>query len=529
MSKQKIQLSDHFDYSRLLRFVLPCVGTMLFTSIYGIVDGLCVSNFVGKTAFAAVNLIMPVPMLVGSVGFMLGTGGSAIVGITLGEGDREKADRYFSLFVWTGLILGIVLSAVGVLIVRPAAALLGAEGEMLDYAVRYGRLLMMSLPFFILQNMFQSFFVTAEKPHLGFAFTVAAGGTNMVLDVLLVGMLHGGVEGAAIATFISQAVGGVLPQLGTGAHLGGGDVFVAEADESDGSFLNYTPAIEIVTNVEPDHLDRYHSREEFEDIFVEFARRMVPGGLLVTCAEDEGAVRLAQSARAEGLRVVTYGRVERSLHTPDVVISNVRVEAHGASASLTWGERSASLALSVPGEHNVLNAAAAWVAGIECGLSPQAIADGLGEFTGAARRFEARGQVGSRRLFDDYAHHPTEVEAAIREAHVVAGEGDVTVVFQPHLYSRTRIFAERFAQALSGADHVVLAGIYGAREDPEPGVDSTLISSRIEGASYVEDMHEAARLAASLTPEGGVCLTMGAGSITHCAPDVLNEWKRMEA
>ena len=211
MSKQKIQLSDHFDYSRLLRFVLPCVGTMLFTSIYGIVDGLCVSNFVGKTAFAAVNLIMPVPMLVGSVGFMLGTGGSAIVGITLGEGDREKADRYFSLFVWTGLILGIVLSAVGVLIVRPAAALLGAEGEMLDYAVRYGRLLMICLPFFILQNMFQSFFVTAEKPHLGFAFTVAAGVTNMVLDVVLVGMLHGGVEGAAIATFISQTVGGVLP------------------------------------------------------------------------------------------------------------------------------------------------------------------------------------------------------------------------------------------------------------------------------------------------------------------------------
>ena len=211
MSKQRIQLSDHFTYSRLLRFVLPCIGTMLFTSIYGIVDGLCVSNFVGKTAFAAVNLIMPVPMLVGSVGFMLGTGGSAIVGITLGEGDREKADRYFSLFVWTGLLAGIVLSAVGVLIVRPAAALLGAEGEMLDYAVRYGRLLMLSLPFFILQNMFQSFFVTAEKPHLGFAFTVAAGVTNMVLDVVLVGMLHGGVEGAAIATFISQAVGGVLP------------------------------------------------------------------------------------------------------------------------------------------------------------------------------------------------------------------------------------------------------------------------------------------------------------------------------
>ncbi len=270
----------------------------------------------------------------------------------------------------------------------------------------------------------------------------------------------------------SVAVGGVLPQLGTGAHLGGGDVFVAEADESDGSFLNYSPAIEIVTNVEPDHLDRYHSREEFEQIFVEFARRMVPGGLLVTCAEDEGACRLADAA--------------------------------------------------------VLNAAGAWVAGIECGLEPQAVADGLGRFTGAARRFEARGQVGSRRLFDDYAHHPTEVEAAIREARVVADGGAVTVVFQPHLYSRTRIFAKRFAAALSGADHVVLAGIYGAREDPEPGVDSTLISSRVPGAAYVEDMHEAARLAASLTPEGGVCVTMGAGSITRCGTDVLDEWKRME-
>lgn len=327
----------------------------------------------------------------------------------------------------------------------------------------------------------------------------------------------------------SVAVGGVLPQLGTGAHLGAGDVFVAEADESDGSFLNYSPAIEIVTNVEPDHLDRYHSREEFEQIFVEFARRMVPGGLLVTCAEDEGAVRLAQAARAEGLRVVTYGRAQRSLAEPDIVISDVAVHAGGASARLSWGDLSADLVMSVPGEHNVLNAAGAWAAGIECGLDPQAVADGLGRFTGAARRFEARGQVGTRRLFDDYAHHPTEVEAAIREARVVADGGEVTVVFQPHLYSRTRIFAERFAHALAGADHVVLAGIYGAREDPEPGVDSTLISSRVPGASYVEDMHEAARLAASLTPEGGVCVTMGAGSITRCGVDVLDEWQRAQA
>ncbi len=211
MSKQKIQLSDHFDYSRLLRFVLPCVGTMLFTSIYGIVDGLCVSNFVGKTAFAAVNLIMPLPMLIGSIGFMLGTGGSAIVGITLGEGDGKKADELFSLFLSSALAAGIVFSAVGLVIIEPVAELLGAKGEMLDYALRYGRILLVSLPTFILQNMFQSFFVTAEKPHLGFAFTVGAGCTNMVLDVVLVGVLRWGVEGAAVATFLSQIVGGLLP------------------------------------------------------------------------------------------------------------------------------------------------------------------------------------------------------------------------------------------------------------------------------------------------------------------------------
>ena len=187
MPKQLIQLSDHFTYSRLIRFVLPCIGTMLFTSIYGIVDGLCVSNFVGKTAFAAVNLIMPLPMLIGTIGFMLGTGGSAIVGITLGEGDNKKADEFFSLFLIAALVAGIVFTVIGLLIIEPVAALLGAKGEMLDYALRYGRILLISLPTFILQNMFQSFFVTAEKPHLGFAFTVGAGCTNMVLDVVMVG------------------------------------------------------------------------------------------------------------------------------------------------------------------------------------------------------------------------------------------------------------------------------------------------------------------------------------------------------
>ncbi len=211
MSKQNIQLSDHFTVSRLLRFVLPSIGTMLFTSVYGIVDGLCVSNFVGKTAFAGVNLIWPVPMLIGTIGFMLGTGGSAIVGIALGEQDGEKADAYFSLFLAAALLAGSAFAALGLIFLRPIGEMLGGRGEMLEYALRYGRILLIGLPTFILQNMFQSFFVTAEKPTLGFWVTVGAGVTNMVLDVVLVGALGWGVEGAAFATVLSQVVGGVLP------------------------------------------------------------------------------------------------------------------------------------------------------------------------------------------------------------------------------------------------------------------------------------------------------------------------------
>lgn len=326
----------------------------------------------------------------------------------------------------------------------------------------------------------------------------------------------------------SVAVGGVIPQFASGAHLGTGDVFVAEADESDASFLNYQPAVEIVTNVEPDHLDRYGTPEAFEAVFVDFAKRLVPGGLLIACAEDPGAARLAASARALGVRVLAYGRPGSSLIAPDLAISEVEATADSARAILTIDGRSVRLALSVPGEHNVLNAAAAWAAGVELGVDPQAMAHSLAAFTGTARRFEARGGVGGRRVFDDYAHHPTEVAAAIAEARLVAEGGPLVVLFQPHLFSRTRIFAERFASALAAADRVILTDIYAAREDPEPGVTAELISRRIEGTSYVPDMHEAARLAARECGEGGIVLTMGAGSITACAEDVLDEWSLME-
>ncbi|MGM9648324.1 MAG: MATE family efflux transporter [Eubacteriales bacterium] len=209
----KIQLSDHFTYRKLIRFVLPSIVMMIFTSIYGVVDGLFVSNFVGKTSFAAVNFIMPVIMVFGGVGFMIGTGGSAIVGQLLGEGRTDKARRIFSLMIYTTTALGVLLTAIGLLILRPVAELLGAEGKMLSECVAYGRVLLIGTTAFMLQNVFQSFLVTAERPELGLGFTVAAGLTNILLDGLLVGILTWGVQGAAMATVLSYLVGGVVPLL----------------------------------------------------------------------------------------------------------------------------------------------------------------------------------------------------------------------------------------------------------------------------------------------------------------------------
>lgn len=299
------------------------------------------------------------------------------------------------------------------------------------------------------------------------------------------GMIAVGLRAAGLDP--SVAVGGIVPQFGSGAHLGTSDVFVAEADESDGSFLNYTPSIEVVTNVEPDHLDRYGTREAFEAIFVDYAKRLVPGGLLVCCAEDAGSARLSESARELGIRVVTYGRPDKSVVDADVTMCDVETTPSSCRARVSYGDISADLSLGVPGVHNILNAVGAWIASVELGVEPGLMASSLAGFTGTARRFELRGTVGDRRVFDDYAHHPTEVSAAIEQARLVADGADVTVVFQPHLYSRTRLFADRFAKALSGADHVVLADIYAAREDDDPAVTSGLIADQIEGAECVHD------------------------------------------
>lgn len=209
----QIKLSDHFTYRKLLRFTLPSIVMMIFTSIYGVVDGYFVSNFVGKTPFTAINLIYPYIGILGTLGFMFGTGGSALVAKTLGMRESERANSIFSLIVYVSAGIGVVVAALGIIFLHPVAELLGAEGALLEDCVTYGRIILIALPAFMLQMAFQSFFVTAEKPQLGLAVTVAAGVTNMVLDALLIAVLGFGLAGAAWATAISQMVGGFVPLL----------------------------------------------------------------------------------------------------------------------------------------------------------------------------------------------------------------------------------------------------------------------------------------------------------------------------
>ena len=208
-----IQLSDHFTYRKLLRLTLPSMVMLVVTSVYSVVDGFFVSNFVGKTPFAAVNLIMPFLMVIGSIGFMMGTGGGALIAKTMGEHCPEKANRIFSMVVYLSAVFGVVLTVLGLLLLRPVACFLGADGELLENCVQYGRVVLLATTAYILQFEFQCLFATANKPSLGLAITVAAGLTNAVLDALFVAVLSWGLEGAAAATAIGQCVGGILPLI----------------------------------------------------------------------------------------------------------------------------------------------------------------------------------------------------------------------------------------------------------------------------------------------------------------------------
>lgn len=320
----------------------------------------------------------------------------------------------------------------------------------------------------------------------------------------------------------SWAIGGSVRHLGAGGHRGEGSMLVAEADESDGSFLNYRPRIAIVTNVEPDHLDHYGSREAFEAAFVDFARCIVPGGLLIVCADDPGARRLGETYRGLGGRVASYGTGEPL----EGCVFSVRVREENVYDLLLPSGVSHTLTvnLRVPGEHNRLNAASALLLAHELGIDLESAARGLENFYGAGRRFELRGHVAGVDVVDDYAHHPTEIRATLTAARTRLAEagkgGNLRVLFQPHLFSRTRNFAHEFAQALALADSVVVCDIYPAREDPIPGVSSTLITNELPGARYVPDKEEAARTLVDQATPGDLLMTIGAGDVTEMA-DVI--------
>lgn len=320
----------------------------------------------------------------------------------------------------------------------------------------------------------------------------------------------------------SYCVGGQLVTTGLGADEGSGGVFVAEADESDGSFLMLAPDIAVVTNVEPDHLDNYGDPRAVHDSFARFVERVT--GTMVICADDPGSAALIPIARARGLKVITYGEAEDA----DLRVGGIVPEGLGITFTIAGrGE----VRLSVPGRHNALNAAAAIAVAEELGVSFDEIRDGLAAFTGAKRRFEAKGEAGGVAVFDSYAHHPTELAADLRAARDVvasfSGDGRVIAVFQPHLYSRTRFFADEFGAALGLADEAIVLDVYGAREDPEPGVSGALVAGKVplpaERVAYAPHRDSVPALVAGRARPGDIVLTMGAGDVTELGPRIVAE------
>ncbi|WP_370542209.1 UDP-N-acetylmuramate--L-alanine ligase [Amycolatopsis sp. FDAARGOS 1241] len=330
----------------------------------------------------------------------------------------------------------------------------------------------------------------------------------------------------------SFAIGGDLNESGANAHHGEGGIFVAEADESDGSFLTYSPSVAVVTNVEPDHLDHHGTAEAYVKVFTEFVGRLQPGGLLVVCADDPGAAALGDQAAAGGVRVRRYGRTATG--EEDVRVLDYKPAPDGGVVRIALGGSGGAdeldLRVAVPGEHMALNAVAALLAGVELGAPVDGLAEGLAAFGGVRRRFEFKGRSGDVRVYDDYAHHPTEVAAQLKAVRTAAGAGRVLVVFQPHLYSRTQSFAAEFAEALSLADAVVVLDVYGAREEPVPGVTGALIADRVTSPVHYQPAFDvAAGLVAGLVKPGDLVVTMGAGDVTQLGPEILAELDRRTA
>lgn len=329
----------------------------------------------------------------------------------------------------------------------------------------------------------------------------------------------------------SFAVGGDLGEAGTNAHHGSGDCFVAEADESDGSLLEYTPNVAVVTNIEADHLDFYGSNDAYVAVFDSFVERLAPGGALVVCTDDPGAAALARRSSELGIRVLRYGSAPQG--DSELAATLLSWEQQGTGAVATIRVRSdpapaavRSMRLSVPGRHMALNALGALLAAVEVGAPVEQVLDGLAGFEGVRRRFELVGTVGSVRVFDDYAHHPTEIAATLSAVRAVleqGGDGRSLVVFQPHLYSRTKAFAEEFGHALDNADQVFVLDVYGAREQPLAGVSGAIVAEHVSApVSYLPNLSAVAEQVAAAAGPGDVIVTMGAGDVTLLGPEIVD-------
>ncbi len=331
----------------------------------------------------------------------------------------------------------------------------------------------------------------------------------------------------------SFAVGGELGEAGTNAHHGSGDCFVAEADESDGSLLEYTPNVAVVTNIETDHLDFYGSADAYAGVFDAFVERLAPGGVLVVCTDDPGAAALADRTAQLGIRVLRYGsgpdeKLAASLlwweQRGTEAVANIRL-----APELDPAPHPRVMRLSVPGRHMALNALGALLAAIEIGASPDDVLHGLAGFEGVRRRFELVGTSGvgraSVQVFDDYAHHPTEISATLAAVRTLCeqnGDGRCIVVFQPHLYSRTKAFAAEFGRALDAADEVFVLDVYGAREQPLAGVSGASVAEHVSRpVHYVPDFSAVAEEVAMAAAPGDLIVTMGAGDVTMLGPEIV--------
>lgn len=342
-------------------------------------------------------------------------------------------------------------------------------------------------------------------------------GKTTTTSMVIVALQHGGFDP-------SFAVGGDLGEAGTNAHHGSGHCFVAEADESDGSLVQYRPDIAVVTNIEADHLDFFGTEQAYVEVFDAFIERLQPGGAAVVCVDDPGAAAFAERTAALGIRVLRYGSAPRG----DLAGALLDWEQHGTSAVATVqlaGESvPRTMRLSVPGRHMALNALAALLAAIEAGAEPDVVLEALAGFDGVRRRFELVGTAAGVRVFDDYAHHPTKVAAALMALRAIAKEsgGRAIVVFQPHLYSRTQTFAAQFGAALDIADLVFVLDVYAAREQPIAGVSGATIAEAVSAqVTYVPDFSAAAARVAGVAEPGDVIVTMGAGDVTMLGPEIL--------